>query len=92
MSEYTPTTVEVRHAYGDARCADADDPAHANGCPQDAEFDRWLAEHDRQVKAEALREAADSYVLGHIAYMGFQPGYTQKWLRARADALEEAAR
>lgn len=51
MSEYTPTTEEVRARYG------ADEFGYSAGlsdpCP---EFDRWLAEHDRQVKAEAWGE------------------------------------
>ena len=55
MSDRTPTEQEVRERFID-------------GFPMDtwiesrttvgAEFDRWLVEHDRQVKAEALREAA----------------------------------
>ena len=56
MNDYTPTTAEVRMAYGDARCVDPDAPAHSRGCLQGEEFDRWLAEHDRQVKAEAWAE------------------------------------
>ena len=42
---YTPTTEEVRSVYGGPRC--------------EPEFDRWLAAHDAEVAAQALREAAD---------------------------------
>lgn len=45
MSDYTPTTAEVRDA--------------ATQCPHgipDAEFDRWLEAHDREVKAQAWQE------------------------------------
>lgn len=52
-NEYTPTTDEVRMAYGDSQCLDMDDPAHSQGCPQDEEFDRWLAEYTRQQREEA---------------------------------------
>lgn len=53
-SEYTPTTDEVRDDYQWGR--------HACGCcaerlPEDLEaFDRWLAEHDRQVAERAWGE------------------------------------
>lgn len=52
-TDYTPTTDEVRMAYGDSQCVYMDDPAHAHGCPQDEEFDRWLAEYTRQQREEA---------------------------------------
>lgn len=56
MTEYTPTTETVRYAY-------AAHNAHYGGemgyQKQATEFDRWLAEHDRQVQAEALEQAAD---------------------------------
>lgn len=60
MSDYTPTTDEVRMAYGDARCVDPDDPAHSAGCPQDAGFLRWLAAHDAGVMERAA-VIADEY-------------------------------
>lgn len=45
-AEYTPTTEDVTTA------------ALAGGIYSEAEFDRWLAAHDAEVRAEALREAA----------------------------------
>ena len=53
MSDYTPSTEEVRECVGDRFCLDPDGP-HAHGCPADAMFDRWLAAHDRAV-LEAAR-------------------------------------
>jgi hypothetical protein len=47
--DYTPTTGEVLNAYG------------ANHWGRVDAADRWLAAHDREVAAKALREAA-----GHV--------------------------
>ena len=85
MSDYTPTTEEVRMAYGDARCVDPDAPAHSRGCPQAEEFDQWLAEHDRQVKAEALEAAADA---ARRLIANKQGGFSH-WLRDRASKIRE---
>lgn len=50
---YTPTTDEVRASYAvDGIGA----PSLANG----HRFDRWLAAHDAEVRAQALREAIAS--------------------------------
>ncbi len=50
---YTPTTEEVRAAYAvDGIGA----PSLANG----HRFDRWLAAHDAEVRAQALNEAVAS--------------------------------
>lgn len=54
--EYTPTTESVRLAFSTYYTS-------PNGTfrPEWAGiFDRWLAEHDRQVAAEALEQAADA--------------------------------
>lgn len=52
MSDYTPTTFEVRSDYAYGRF-------HINSVfgPDDdvAAFDRWLADHDREVAAKAIR-------------------------------------
>ena len=51
MTDYTPTTEQVRNGWID------------NGTHEErdgAEFDRWLAAHDAQVAAKALRDAADA--------------------------------
>ena len=50
---YTPTTDEVEHRY-------AYDELYSMDCEADHHaFRRWLAAHDAQVAAQALREAAD---------------------------------
>lgn len=55
----------------------------------DARFDRWLAEHDREVKAQALQEAADR--LEALDKPWESPLYesTILWLRASAQQLKE---
>ena len=78
MSEaYPPTTEQVRLAYGDAYCPDVDGD-HDDGCPADKAFDRWLDQHDREVAAKALREAADA--------MDADPGFRDP-LRLHSDWL-----
>lgn len=57
MTDYTPTTDEVRDlfVYGAWERA-------RNGCDDEAneaEFDWWLAARDREVAAKALRDAAN---------------------------------
>jgi len=65
VSDYTPTTEEVRHGYvgKQAVCVN-----HGDWITKDqwtefgAEFDRWLAERDRQKQAQAWDEG---YVCGY---------------------------
>lgn len=52
---YTPTTGEVRAGYVDYR----DQTSWTLPSDANAEFSRWLNEHDRDVKAQALRGAAE---------------------------------
>ena len=48
MSEYTPTTEQIRATYA---------AGESEGTPEDyAEFDRWLAAHDAEVRAGAVAE------------------------------------
>lgn len=48
-----------------------------------------MTAHDRAVKAEALREAAEAYSAGQISGFFIGPvDYTKHWLRARADQIE----
>lgn len=52
-TEYTPTTGEVRAFYV------AGIPPHRASVPEgNAEFDRWLAAHDRAMKVEVWDEGA----------------------------------
>lgn len=76
--QYTPSTQSVRHTYAYLR----DDG--------EGEFDRWLAKVCAEARAEALREAADEYRSGQLTgvYLS-RDGYTQAWLRARADREEQ---
>ena len=61
MTEYVPTTEEVRRCYGDIHCSDLNAGSlESHECPEEAEFDRWLAEHDRQVKADAWDEGRNA--------------------------------
>ena len=46
MNDYTPTTDNVREEYGD------------NWDRRYAEFDRWLAKHDAEVRADEREKAA----------------------------------
>ena len=63
MSEqYVPTTDEVREQVEST--ADTRERAREYG----QAFDRYLAQHDREVKAEALREYAD--LVEEIANLG----------------------
>ena len=81
MAEYTPSTEDVRNEYT------------GFGESGGAEFDRWLAAHDRAVEAEALREAAGRLVdvdIASNAVFWDGKGYEQVtyWLRTRADKIE----
>lgn len=78
MREYVPTTGQVRGFW-------ASDGKHQPAAKSydyieaADEFDRWLAKHDRDVKAEALEEAASSPIPREVLTNG-----TRAWLRARA--------
>lgn len=74
MDEYVPKTQEIREAY---RYETGGDGCSVRGDEAYPEFDRWLAAHDAQVKADALNEAADMFAItGRLEMM--------TWLRARA--------
>lgn len=57
MSDYTPTTDNVRFGFVTAPMA------HEPREYAEAEFDRWLAKHDREVAARALEDAAGAFDL-----------------------------
>lgn len=52
MSEYTPTTKDVREVWIYAQDITHDEGEDFHG----AEFDRWLAAHDAEVQAQAVAE------------------------------------
>lgn len=83
MSEYTPTTEEVRGGYAYDGWLHKPVQVRLNG------FDRWLEAHDREVKAQALQEAADR--LEALDKPWESPLYesTILWLRASAQQLKE---
>jgi hypothetical protein len=66
MSDYTPTTEQLRDKYAQHALTSRGWPGGWVGERVDREareeFDRWLAEHDAQVRADALREAAAGLV------------------------------
>ena len=67
MSDYTPTTKEVREDYALGR----NEVVGAGWYDQHrAEFDRWLAAHDAEVTAKALERGVDE--LG--VYVGDEDG------------------
>lgn len=62
MSEFVPTTEEVRRCYGDIHCSDLNAGSlESHECPEEAEFDRWLTEYTRVKQAEAWER-------GHAAF------------------------
>ena len=82
--EYTPTTGEVRRFFVEGK---SEEMHAASWIDRYAgEFDRWLAAHDAEVAARALREAAEA------AYDEWPGGSgvhcTPEWLRVRADRIE----
>lgn len=58
MTEYVPTTEEVREAYASTGGGlDFKDVWY----DRFNRFDRWLAAHDAEVEAKALREAGEAF-------------------------------
>ena len=92
MSDYTPTTDEVEHRY-------AYDELYSMDCEADHHaFRRWLAAHDAEVRAQALREAAEVMLKIKSPFHWQLPttpkeqGTTETppvWLRSRADLLKQ---
>ena len=99
MSKYTPTTEYVRDFYAKFTPSILID-RRPNGYERaEAEFDRWLAEHDREVAARTLRDAALDWQTrawantprhaDRIADRMAASQYACDWLRAHADQIEE---
>jgi phage terminase Nu1 subunit (DNA packaging protein) len=84
MAEYAPTTHELRAEWVVSR-------VRGDGIPWDAaqaEFNRWLAAHDAEVAAKALREAARCIEAGADS----QNKWTiRNWLRDRAERIQGGA-
>ena len=95
MSDYTPTTEEVRadyvrdhtHGYDEYQ---GDRTLTAVQGDHEAEFDRWLAQHDAEVRTAALNAAADALpestppLGGPLAISPAVHARFQEWLRAQA--------
>lgn len=86
MSE--ATTAEVARVYALAPVS-LGECEHLNTNPDYARkrFDRWLAAHDREVKAKVLREMADDWMYPDRISRLFQD-----WLRETATSIESEAR
>ncbi len=79
MSEHTPAPEQMRNYYASG----LDDLTPE----QSVAFDRWLAQHDAEVAAKALREAADQFVRDWTEVALGGAGYVAETLRARAEAV-----
>ena len=76
MSDYTPTTEDVEFCF----VGEYDPETRSRA------FHRWLAAHDREVRAQALREAASAPI--PRAALNTRNNGLRQWLRARADRIE----
>ena len=57
MSDYTPTTEEVREWFTRAVCNCDNEPCSARTAGG-AEFDRWFAQHDAAIRSDEREQAA----------------------------------
>lgn len=85
--EYTPTTAQVRDGFAIDPIAEYHDPLTNHTEPGRRAFDRWLAEHDREVAAEALDDAADAYY-NNVSGSKSRP-WARMFLRERAAIIRE---
>ena len=87
MSDYIPTTDEVRDGYYSPR--ESYEPDH------NAEFDRWLAQHDSEITAKAeeriikLLEDLDRHGTTHSEFCAARHAYAAKAI-ARIKGEEDA--
>ena len=83
---YTPTTDEVEHRY-------AYDELYSMDCEADHHaFRRWLAAHDAEVRAQALRDAADEWDAEAQHELDGMPDVFSGLGRERSSRREEAWR
>lgn len=76
MTDYMPTTDRVRDGYAhDGLEYERQKPEVYEQMVADgyAEFDRWIAEHDRQVKAEAWAESRKAWGRWHAGVTDTPP-------------------
>lgn len=79
MTGYTPNTEEIKEAWNRRYDGEHTSAPRAEREKYDAEFDRWLAEHDREVKAQARDEGYNAgWDDGRNA--GWDEGFVAGWL------------
>lgn len=90
MSEYVPTTEDVRDWYAH-KGGSTLSPYYASKLTRRMnEFDAWLAQHDAEAQATALEEAADEMEGGFNAdTLNLERRQIKRWLRARAARIRE---
>ena len=101
MSELTTDKALSFIADGLCDCMGTLEEHHTNGCPQDKVAVAWLAQVQREAKAEALREAAAEWTQGEwagatryhnrVADRLASAQYVGDWLRDRAEQIEDGA-
>ena len=95
--KYTPTTDDMRQCYVDQN-TEGEYGYWDGGKIAAAEFDAWLAEHDAQVAAKALRDYADWLAAVGTELADCMDGADEdeaaRWIaaiRSRADAMTRQA-
>ena len=85
QEEYVPTTEQVRTGYATGAYRFLTGTSYSL-----AAFDRWLAAHDAEVAARALREAADDLPARSpwMAHYADAVRHATGWLITRADRIE----
>ena len=76
MSDYTPTTDQVRARYIAACSYNSTVPPGVN---LGAEFDRWITENNQKVRAHTLNEAAD-ILHEEVLYQAILGNNVSRWL------------
>lgn len=88
MSDYTPTTNEVRDGFG---WTGHDSYVFENRKAKEAEFDRWLFEHESKVKSEYLLALSAKYSNLAISAREDDMALTAMQFRTTAALLSEEA-
>ena len=83
MTDQTPSTEDVRWKYRCMRVKDG-----AKDIAAQTEFDDWLAAHDREVAAQAVRDASPSLRDVGIYWPSDEYVALIGWLDTRADQIE----
>lgn len=88
MSDFTPTTGDVRNYYAgwvDERSSDSVEEAYA-------EFDRWLAEFERQVREQIARDIERLAAQLDARSITYQTYTERAVLQVKREGVDEAAR